>query len=209
MKEFSTDKIRNVALVGHGGTGKTSLLEAILFAAKVTNRMGIVDDGTTTSDYTEDEITRKISIGLALGHLEWKSVKINFVDTPGYADFSGEMYSGLSAADFALNVVNGVAGPEVGTDIVWRVVSKSSMPTGFFVNRMDKEHADFAGTVSKIQSQYGDKAVPVTMAWGDGVEFKGVIDIISMKAFTFDKSAMFVQLTPRQQIKGWFICKTD
>jgi elongation factor G len=175
-------------LVGHGSTGKTSLLEAVLFTGKVINRMGVVDDGSTVSDYTEDEVARKISIGMALGHLEWKNNKINIIDTPGYADFSGEMYAGLSAADFALNVVSGVAGPEVGTDIVWRTVSKSAMPTGFFVNRMDKEHADFTGTVEKIQAQFGDRAVPVTMAWGAGPEFKGVIDIISQKAFAFDKS---------------------
>jgi len=188
MKEFPIEKIRNIALVGHGGTGKTSLLEAALYAAKVTSRMGVVDDGTTTSDYTEDEISRKISIGLSLAHLEWKGHKINLIDIPGYADFCGEMFAGLSAADLALIVVNGVSGSEVGTDTTWRETSKSSTPTGFFINRMDKEHADFSKAVDQIQSHYDTHAVPVTMAWGGGTSFKGIIDILTMKAYTFEKS---------------------
>ncbi len=188
MTEYSIENLRNIGLVGHGGTGKSSLNEAILFCAKVTTRMGTIDDGSTISDYTEDEISRKISIGLALSHLDWKSCKINLIDMPGYADFCGEMYSGLSASDFALIVVNGVGGPEVGTDIAWRTVSKGSLPRGFFINRMDKEHADFGKIVGQIQSNYGDRAVPVIMAWGGGASYKGVIDIISLKAYTFDKS---------------------
>lgn len=188
MKEFPLDKIRNITLVGHGGSGKTSLLEAILFSGKVTTRMGVVEDGTTTSDYTEDEISRKISIGLALAHLEWKGNKVNVIDTPGYADFCGEMYAGLSAGDFALIVVNAVTGPEVGTDLVWRETDKSSMPRGFFINRMDKEHADFDKTVERINEIYSNKAVPVTVAWEAGPGFKGIIDILKMKAYSFDKS---------------------
>jgi elongation factor G len=178
MKEFPLNKIRNITLVGHGGSGKTSLLEAILF----------LEDGTTTSDYTEDEIARKISIGLALAHLEWKGNKLNVIDTPGYADFCGEMYAGLSAGDFTLIVINGVTGPEVGTDLVWRETDKSSMPRGFFINRLDKEHADFDKTVDRINTIYSNKAVPVTMAWEAGPAFKGVVDILKMKAYTFDKS---------------------
>jgi len=188
MKEFPLDKIRNITLVGHGGSGKTSLLEAILFSGKVTTRMGVVEDGTTTSDYTDDEISRKISIGLALAHLEWKGNKVNVIDTPGYADFCGEMYAGLSAGDFALIVVNAVTGPEVGTDLVWRETDKSSMPRGFFINRMDKEHADFDKTVERINEIYSNKAVPVTVAWEAGPAFKGIIDILKMKAYSFDKS---------------------
>jgi elongation factor G len=188
MKEFPTDKIRNITLVGHGGTGKTSLVEAMLFTGKVTTRMGVVDDGTTVSDYTEDEISRKISIGLSLAHLEWKGHKINVIDTPGYADFCGEMFAGLSAGDFALLTVNGVAGTEVGTDIVWRETEKSSMPRGFFINRLDKENADFAKTLEQLDTIYSHKAVPVTASWGEGPAFKGVIDVLKKKAYSFDKS---------------------
>ena len=120
MKDFSIDKLKNIGLLGHGGTGKTSLNEALLFCAKAINRMGVIDDGSTVSDYTEDEINRKISVGLALAHLEWKGHKINLIDLPGYADFWAETYAGLSAADFGLIVINGVSGSEVGTSTAWR-----------------------------------------------------------------------------------------
>jgi len=188
MKEFATDKVRNIGLVGHGGCGKSTLNEAMLFCAKATTRMGVIDDGTTVSDYTEDEINRKISIGLALAHLEWKGHKINLIDTPGYADFWAEIYAGLSAVDFALIVVNGVSGSEVGTSTAWRIASVGNLPRGFFVNRMDKEHADFDKTVGQIQSEFGNRAVPMTMAIGGGPVYKGVIDILSLKAYSFDKS---------------------
>ncbi|UCE65447.1 MAG: elongation factor G [Candidatus Zixiibacteriota bacterium] len=201
MKEFPTDKIRNITLVGHGGSGKTSLLEAILFSGKVTNRMGVVDDGTTVSDYTDDEISRKISIGLSLAHLEWKSHKFNIIDTPGYADFCGDMYAGLSAGDFALITVNGVTGPEVGTDIVWRETEKSSMPRGFFINRMDKENADFSKALAQINSVYSHKAIPVTAAWGEGPAFKGVIDVLKKKAHSFDKSGNVTEAAVPDDLK--------
>ena len=188
MKEYAIDKLRNIGLVGHGSTGKTSLNEAIMFSAKAISRMGSVDDGTTISDYTEDEIARKISIGLTISHLEWNGCKINLIDMPGYADFIGEVEGGLSVADFALILVNGVSGIEVGTDTTWRTASRLNMPRGFFVNRMDKEHADFAKIVGQIQEAYGDRAVPVTMAWEPGLTLKGIVDIITLKAYTHDKS---------------------
>lgn len=202
MKEYSVDKLRNIALVGHGSVGKTSLNEAMTFSGGMTNRMGTVDDGTTVSDYTDDEIARKISIGLAISHLEWKGCKINIIDVPGYADFCGEMYSGLSASDFALIAVDGVGGPEVGTDSAWRASSKGSQPRGFFINRMDKEHADFDKVLGLIQSRFGDRAVPVTMAWGGGPSFKGVIDIISLKAYIFDKSGKATEAQIPDDHKG-------
>ena len=188
MKEFSIDKVRNIGLVGHGGTGKSSLNEAMMFCSKSISRMGSITDGTTISDYTEDEIARKISIGLALSHLEWKGCKINLIDMPGYADFIGETEAGLSVSDFALIVVNGVSGVEVGTDTSWRNCVRLNLPRGFFINRMDKEHADFEKILGQIQASYGDRAVPVTMSWGAGPGFKGIISIITMKAYTFDKS---------------------
>jgi len=200
MKEFPIDKIRNIGLIGHGGTGKTSLNEAILFCAKAVSRMGVIDDGTTTSDYTEDEINRKISIGLALAHLEWKGHKINIIDMPGYADFWSEMYAGLNASDFALIVINGVGGVEVGTGTAWKVAG--NLPRGFFINRMDKEHADYAKVVGQIQEIYGNRAVPVTMAWGGGPEFKGVIDVINQKAYTFDKSGAASESDIPGDLKG-------
>lgn len=202
MKEFTTDKIRNITLVGHGGSGKTSLDEAMLFSAKVTTRMGVVDDGTTVSDYTEDEISRKISIGLSLSHLEWKGHKINIIDTPGYADFCGEMYAALSAGDFALIAVNGVTGTEVGTDIVWRETEKGSTPRGFFINRMDKENADFGKTLEQINTIYSNKAIPVTASWGEGPAFKGVIDVLKNKAYSFDTSGNATEAAVPDDLKA-------
>ena len=187
MKEYTIDKIRNIGVVGHGGTGKTSLVEAMLFVGKVTSRLGNIDSGNTVSDYFADEIERKISISTTLGHLDWQGSKVNLIDMPGYTDFYGEVIGGLRAADTALIVINGVAGVEVGTDIVWRIASDYNIPRAFFVNRMDKEHADFSKCVADIRENYSNHAIPMTLSWGDGLSFKGVIDLLKMKAFTFDK----------------------
>src|SRR4051812_46936993 len=120
MKEYGTQQLRNVVLLGHGGTGKTSLAEAAFFSSGGTSRMGKVDDGTTTSDFEPDEVKRKISLGLALIPCEWSNHKINIIDTPGYADFAGEVKSGIRAADFGVVVVDAVAGLQVGTEMAWR-----------------------------------------------------------------------------------------
>lgn len=187
MKDYTIDKIRNIGVAGHGGTGKTSLVEAMLFASKVTKRLGNIDDGNTVSDYAADEIERKISINSTLAHTDWKGCKINIIDTPGYTDFYGDVVGGLSIADVAFIVVNGVTGIEVGTDMVWRKASAYDIPRAFFVNRMDKEHADFGKCVEAIQENFSNHAIPLTMSWGDGLAFKGVIDLIKMKAFTYEK----------------------
>jgi len=187
MKEYSIDMIRNIGIVGHGSTGKTSLVEAMLYAARVTTRLGSIDDGNTVTDYSADEIERKISIGTSLAHLEWKDHKINIIDMPGYTDFFGEVVGGLRVADTALIVINGVTGIEVGTDMVWRAAAASGIPRAFFVNRLDKEHADFLKCVHDIQESYSHHAIPIVLAWGDGLTFKGIIDLVKMKAFTYGK----------------------
>lgn len=187
MKEYSIDKIRNIGFAGHGGTGKTSLVEAILFIGKVTTRLGSTDAGNTVTDYADDEISRKISIGLALGNLDWKGTKFNLIDMPGYTDFFGEVVSGLSVADLAMITVNAVSGPEVGTDMVWRQATKYDIPRAFFINRMDKEHADFGKCVASLQETYSNRAVPVVVPMGEALEFKGVIDLFSMKAVIAEK----------------------
>ena len=187
MKEYTIDMIRNIGIVGHGSTGKTSLVEAILFAAKVTTRLGSVDDGNTVTDYSADEIERKITIGTSLAHCEWKDHKINIIDMPGYTDFFGEVVGGLRVADTALVVINGVTGIEVGTDMVWRAAAAGNIPRAFFINRMDKEHADYLKCVKDIQESYSNHAIPIVLAWGDGLTFKGIIDLIKMKAFTYGK----------------------
>ena len=202
MKEYMIDKIRNIGVMGHGSTGKTSLVEAMLFTAKSISRMGSVDEGATVTDYTEDERNRKISISLAIAHLEWHNNKINIIDMPGYADFIGEVEGGLSATDFALNVVNGVAGVEVGTDTAWRICSRLNLPRGFFINRMDKEHADFDKAVSQIQEAFSNRAVPVTMAIGGGPAFKGIINLLAMKAYSHDKSGNAKEAVVPDDMKG-------
>jgi elongation factor G len=202
MKEETMDKIRNIGLIGHGGTGKTSLNESLLFVTKSISRMGSVDDGTTVSDYTEDEKSRKISISLAISHLEWHGHKLNMIDMPGYADFVGEVEGGLSVADFALILVNGVGGVEVGTDTAWRTCQRLELPRGFFINRMDKEHADFDKVVGQIQESFGDRAVPVTMTWGGGLTLKGSVNIITMKAYTHDKAGNIKEAAMPDDVKA-------
>jgi elongation factor G len=150
VKEFSTENIRNIGLFGHGGVGKTSLAEAILFAAGMTNRLGKPDDGTTVSDYTEEEIGRKLSISSALLHAEWKNHKINVIDTPGYADFSGEVVSALRVVDLALVLISASSGIEVGTEQVYETISKQDGPRAFFVNKMEKEHADYQKCIDQL-----------------------------------------------------------
>ncbi|HLQ32839.1 MAG TPA: GTP-binding protein, partial [Chloroflexota bacterium] len=151
MKAYSADKIRNVALVGHGGSGKTTLAEAVLFDSGAINRLGKVDEGNTTSDYDPDEIKHHISINLSLLPLEWKDHKINLIDIPGYPDFVGEVKAGLRVADAALVLVDAVAGAEVGTGIVWRAADEYKLPRVVAVTKLEREHANFENAVQSIR----------------------------------------------------------
>ncbi len=183
MKEYPTDQIRNVVVLGHGGTGKTSLAEAALFAAGAINRLGRVDDGNTTSDYDPDEVKRKISISLSLLPCEWNGTKINFVDTPGYADFLGEVKEGVRAADAALIVVDAVAGVEVGTDLAWGYADEQALPRLVLVNRLDRENADFSEAVRQLRERFGKRCLPVQLPVGAQEAFQGVADLLEMRAF--------------------------
>jgi elongation factor G len=187
VKDFKINEIRNVGIVGHGGVGKTSLVEAILYDVGVTTRLGRVDDGTTISDYTEDEIQRKTSIGASLLHFEWKNHKVNLIDMPGYADFIGEVVGGLRVAETALILLSAQAGVEVGTEQVWNIAKKYNIARAFFVNKMEKEHADFEKTVKQAKENFGHQVTPVQIPVGEGLGFKGIIDLIQMKAVYFDK----------------------
>jgi elongation factor G len=188
VKDFKISEIRNVGMVGHGGVGKTSLVEAILYDVGVTTRLGRVDDGTTTSDYTDDEIQRKTSIGASLLHLEWKNHKVNLIDMPGYADFIGEVVGGLRVAETALILLSAQAGVEVGTEQVWNIAKKYNIARAFFVNKMEKEHADFGKTVKQAKECFGHQVTPVQIPIGEGLGFKGIVDLIKMKAVYFDKT---------------------
>src|SRR3990170_2710497 len=190
MKDYATQDIRNVALVGHGGTGKTTLTEAALFLTGAINRLGRVDDGTTTSDYDADEIKRKISVNLSLLPTEWKGRKINLIDTPGYADFVGEVKAGLRAADAALIVVCAASGLQVGTENVWGFVRERNMPAAIVINRLDRENADFQSALEQVQTTLGGPGIrfaPVHLAIGAQDQFEGVVDLLAMKSYTGDK----------------------
>ena len=187
MKEYPTEKIRNIGLISHATVGKTTLADAILFTAGVVNRIGSVDDGTTVSDYHADEIERKFSISTSLMHAFWNDHKINIVDTPGYSDFVGEVHGAMRVVDTAVVLVNAVAGIEVGTESVYKIAAENNAARIFFVNRCDKEHADFDQCVNAIRESFGNKAIPVQLAVNPGEGFNTIIDLISMKALTFDE----------------------
>jgi len=187
VKDFEINQIRNVGVVAHGGVGKTSLVEAMLYDGGVSTRLGRVDDGTTMSDYTDDEIERKTSIGASLLHLEWKNHKVNLIDMPGYADFIGEVVGGLRVAETALILLSAQAGVEVGTEQVWNIAQKYNIARAFFVNKMEKEHADFEKVVKQTKKSFGHQVTPIQIPVGEGLEFKGIIDLIKMKALYFDK----------------------
>jgi len=179
----STDKIRNVVLVGHGGAGKTSLAEAMLYLAGATKRLGSVDEEHSTLDFDSEEIKRKLTINLALAPVVHDGVKINIIDTPGYADFIGDAIAGMEAAEMALFVVDAVAGPQVQTHRLWKIAGDMGIARAVFINRMDKEHADFDAVMSKLSAAFGDRVVPVQLPMGAEAEFHGVVDIIRMKAY--------------------------
>jgi elongation factor G len=189
MKEYTTEQIRNVVLLGHGGTGKTSLAEAALFSSGGTTRLGKVDDGTTTSDFEPDEVKRKISLSLALVPCEWAGHKVNIIDTPGYADFVGEVKSGVRAADFGAIVVDAVSGLQVGTEMAWMHAEQARLPRVFFVNRMDRENANFEQAVSQLQAKFGKRIAPLLLPIGSQDSFSGVVNVIENKAYTGDKGA--------------------
>jgi elongation factor G len=183
MGAVSTDKIRNVVLVGHGGAGKTSLAEAMLFMAGETKRLGTVDDGHSSLDYDPEEIKRQMTVSLSLAPLVHKGVKINIIDTPGFADFMGDAIAGMEAAEMALFVVDAVSGPQVQTERLWQIAGEMGIARAVFVNRMDKEHADFDAVMAKLGSQFGHRVGAVQIPMGAEAAFHGVIDILRMKAY--------------------------
>jgi len=187
MKEYETEQIRNVVLLGHGGTGKTSLAEAALFASGGASRLGKVDEGTTTSDFEPDEVKRKISISLALVPCEWAGHKVNVIDTPGYSDFVGEVKSGIRAADFGAIIVDAVAGVQVGTEMAWRHADQARLPRVVFVNRMDRENANFAQAVQQLQERWGKKIAPLELPIGSQDSFAGVVNVVENKAYVGEK----------------------
>ena len=188
MKEYSTEKIRNIVLLGHGGTGKTSFAEAALFVSGAISRLGKVEEGTTASDFEPDEVKRKVSINAALLPVEWKDRKINLIDSPGYADFIGDAYSGLAAADTAVIVVCAASGVQVGTELAWEMADEAGKPRAILINRLDRENANFETTLSQINAQLSRRAVAVQLPIGNQHSFSGVVDLIDGKAYSGEKA---------------------
>jgi elongation factor G len=179
----STDKVRNVVLVGHGGAGKTSLAEAMLFMAGETKRLGTVDDGHSSLDYDPEEVKRQMTVNLSLAPVTHKGVKINIIDTPGFADFMGDAIAGMEAAEMAVFVVDAVAGPQVQTERLWEAAGHMGIARAVFINRMDKEHADFEAVMAKLDSAFGHRVGAIQIPMGAEAGFHGVIDIIRLKAY--------------------------
>lgn len=186
MKSYAIDKIRNIAIVGHGNEGKTTLTEAMLFNAGATDRFGRVEDGTTTTDYDSEEIKRQISISAALAPLEWKNHKINIIDVPGYFDFVGEMIEALRVADGAVIVVGAVSGMAVGTEKAWDYCEKYGTPRMIFVNQMDREHANYMKVIDQLKEKYGTAIVPFHIPIMESGQFKGYVNAIDMTAREFN-----------------------
>ncbi|HKE21130.1 MAG TPA: elongation factor G [Bryobacteraceae bacterium] len=185
MKVYESKDIRNVGVVGHGDSGKTTLTAGLLFAAGATNRLLRVDEGNTVTDFDEEEIARKITISTAVAIAEWKKAKINLLDTPGYNIFINDTKGSLAAADSVLVIVDGVAGVEVQTEKVWHFANEFKLPRAIVINKLDRERADFERALGAVQEAFGRSAVPIQIPLGKERDFTGVIDLIRMKAYSY------------------------
>lgn len=185
MKEIISEAIRNIALVGHGGGGKTSLSEIILYTAKETNRIGKIEDGNTTSDYTPNEIEKQISISSSIMNVEWNNCKINIIDAPGFSDFVGDVKSALKICDTAVLVIKSAEGIEVGTDAAKSIIDEYNLPLSVIINKVDSEQSTFFDTYENIKLRLHPGATIVTFPVSEGINFNGVADVISMKVYTY------------------------
>jgi elongation factor G len=184
-KTFPTEKIRNVALVGHGGAGKTSLAEALLFVSGTTSRLGRVEDGSTVTDFDPEEARRQISVSLAVAPFEHDGHKVNLLDTPGYADFIGDVSAALRAADLAVFVVSAVEGIEVQTEMVWRMADNLNLPRAVFVNKLDRERASFTRTLDELKAKFGAGIAPLQLPIGEEAEFHGLVELLDDTAVLY------------------------
>ncbi len=185
MKVYESKDIRNVGVVGHGDSGKTTLTAGLLFSSGATNRLLRVDEGNTITDFDEEEVSRKITISTAIAVAEWKKTKINILDTPGYNIFINDAHAALAAADAAIVVVDGVAGVEVQTEKVWHFADDFKLPRAVVINKLDRERADFNRSLGSVQEAFGRSAVPVQIPIGAERDFSGVVDLIRMRAYTY------------------------
>ena len=190
MKDYTVDKLRNICLMSHGGAGKTTLAEAMLFNTGVLDRLGKVLDGTTTSDYDPEEVKRKISISTAMAPCEWKDYRINVIDTPGYFDFVGEVKQGIRVADSAAILVPAKGGPAVGTEKSWAYAKEQGIPKLFFVSKMDEENANFFEVLNQLTNDFGKGVIAFQLPILEGEKFTGFVDVLNMTAKKFDKDKL-------------------
>ena len=188
MKEYGTEAIRNIAFIGHGGSGKTSLSELILYTAGETTRIGKVEEGNTTSDYTPNEIEKQISISTGLMHVEWNNTKLNILDTPGYSDFMGEVKAALKVTDVGVFVIKSVEGVEVGTEVASDFIKGYGLPSAIIINKVDNEHSTFLETFNKSKERVTSAATIITFPISEGINFDTVIDVVKMKAYTYGEA---------------------
>ena len=188
MKEVISEAIRNIALVGHGGSGKTTLSEVLLYTAKETNRIGKIEEGNTVSDYTPNEIDKQISITSCLMNLEWNNTKINIIDTPGFSDFVGDVKSALKVSDTAVMVIKSAEGIEVGTDTAKSIIDEYKLPSSIVINKVDSEHSTFFETVEDVKQRIHPGATIITLPVSEGINFTGIIDVIKMKAYNYGEA---------------------
>lgn len=183
MKEYQAESIRNIAVVGHGSEGKTTLVESMLFVSGAIDRQGRVEDGTTVTDFDAEETRRSISISAALAPVEWKGKKLNFVDVPGYFDFIGEMMGPLRVCEGALILVNSSSDLSVGAEKAWDLSTKNGVSKCFVIGQMDREHADFQKILGQLRGKFGAEVVPLLLPLGEGLSFKGVVNVLEKKAY--------------------------
>src|SRR5262249_50592512 len=186
LKVYPSAKIRNVALVGHGGSGKTSLAEALLFVTRAIPRMGRTEDGNTVSDFDPGAARRAISVSMAIAPFEHDGHKVNLLDTPGYADFIGDVAAALRAADLAVFVVSAVEGVEVQTEMAWRMAEQAKIPRAVFVNKLDRERASFSRTLDDLKAKFGPGVAPLELPIGEEASFRGVVDLLTDTAVTYE-----------------------
>ena len=186
MKAYGPDKIHNVGIFGHGGSGKTTLVEALLYTAKATTRLGRVEDGTTVSDYDPDEQKRRMSVNLAIAPVEWKDNKINLIDVPGFADYASEVAAAMRVIEGAVIVADAAAGVEVGTELVWQAARKANVPCLIFVNKIDRENADYDRAVAQGRELLDSAVVPMQIPIGTQRDFKGIVSLRKQRAWLHD-----------------------
>ena len=191
-KDYAADRVRNIAIVGHGGSGKTTLSESMLLVTGTTTRLGRVEDGNTVSDYHPDEIERKISINASVLHGDWKGTKINVLDTPGYSDFTGDVIGSVRVADTVVTVLKSVEGVEVGTEVAWTYAQAQGLPVLIVVNKVDNENSDLDHAVSMARERFGNDVTLVHMPVNLGLGFDSIVDLLHMKHLQFAKDGTAV-----------------